>query len=400
MKLKPVEPALRTRGIRYAIRDIVVLADKLKHQGRDILPLNIGDPCAFDFRPPEEIIEATAKAMRENKNGYGPALGIPEALDTLREEADRKGIRELRTIFITTGASEAIEICLSALLDPGENVLLPAPGYPLYSAIATKLDSPLNFYYLDESNGWLPDLDDMESRINSRTRGIVIINPNNPTGANYSVDILKGIIEIARERNLVILSDEIYDHLVLEESESHIAIASLADDVPVVTFGGLSKNFVVPGWRIGWGMLSGPHELVRLYDEAIQKMLRARLCANHPEQYAIPVAFEKGRQHLPGFIERLRKRRDLTVEKLNGMPGVKCVPPGAAFYAFPSVDIPMEDKEFSERLLLETGVLTVFGSGFGQKTGTKHVRIVFLPPEEILQEAFEKMEGFLRKIRK
>ena len=397
--MKPIEPALRTRRIRYAIRDIVVLADRLRREGKKILSLNIGDPCIFGFQPPSELIEAVHEAMKANHNGYGPALGVPEALDALAKEGVRKGIRELRSIYITTGASEAIEVCLTALLDPGENVLLPAPGYPLYSAIMGKLDCPLNFYHLDEEKGWAPDIDDLASRINSRTRGIVLINPNNPTGALYDVETLKAILEIAREKNLVVFSDEIYDQLVFD-GNTHVATASLADDIPMVTFGGLSKNFVTPGWRIGWGMLSGPPEIVRDYDQAIQKILRARLCANHPEQYAIPVALNRGRRHIPAMIDALQKRRDVTVEKLNAMEGASCVKPGGAFYAFPSIDIPGSDRDFCEELLRETGVLTVFGEGFGQKPGSKHLRVVFLPPEEILTDAFEKMDAFLQKFRK
>lgn len=396
--MKPIEPALRTRKLKYAIRDIVVIADRLRREGKEILPLNIGDPCPFGFQPPAEMAEAVAAAMREGKNGYGPALGTPQALDALAKEAVRKGIRDPRSIFVTTGASEAIEICLTALLDPGENILLPAPGYPLYSAIMAKLDAPLNCYFLDESKNWAPDLDDIEARINSRTRGIVVINPNNPTGALYDVETLRGILEIAREYNLVVFADEIYDQLIFD-GKTHVAMASLADDLPMVTFGGLSKNFLVPGWRVGWGMVSGPHELINEYNEAIQKILRARLCANHPEQAAIPVALERCQGHLPGLVAALQARRDLTASRLNAIEGMSCVTPGGAFYAFPSLDIPVEDEEFCKALLRETGVMTVFGSGFGEKMGSRHLRVVFLPTEAILAEAFDKMEAYIQKVR-
>ncbi len=284
---KTIRPAVRTKNITYAVRDIVVLANEVAKTGKEMLYLNIGDPNLFDFAPPGHMVEATYKAMLSNYNGYSPSSGIKPALDSIAREAERKNIKNVQDIFVTTGASEAIDICLTALVNEGENVLTPTPGYPLYTAIASKLQNMENPYYLNEENGWQPDLDDIRSKINDKTRAIIIINPNNPTGSNCSVDTLKELIKIAKDNNLIIFADEIYDKLLFE-GESHTSIASLDSEAPMVTFGGLSKNYMVPGFRIGWGMVSGDRAILKDYIEAINKLLRARLSANHPEQYAIP----------------------------------------------------------------------------------------------------------------
>ncbi len=393
---KTIRPAVRTRNITYAVRDIVVLANEVAKTGKEMLYLNIGDPNLFDFAPPRHMVEATYKAMLSNYNGYSPSSGIKPALESIAGEADRKNIKNIQDIFITTGASEAIDICLTALVNEGENVLTPTPGYPLYTAISSKLQNMENPYYLNEENGWQPDLDDIRSKINDKTRAIIIINPNNPTGSNCRIDTLKELIKIAKDNNLLIFADEIYDKLLFE-GESHTSIASLDSDAPMVTFGGLSKNYMVPGFRMGWGIVSGDRNVLKDYIEAINKLLRARLSANHPEQYSIPTALDGDQSHLVTANQKLTSRRDLTVEMLNAIPGISCVKPEGAFYAFPRLHINTPDNIFVSELIRETGVVVVPGSGFGQRPGTNHFRVVFLPPEDVLIKAYNNIARFTEK---
>jgi len=391
--LKEIIPAIRTENITYAVRDIVVLANEVAKSGKEMLYLNIGDPNIYDFEPPKHLVEATYKAMLENRNGYSPSSGIKEAVDAIEREANRKGIDNVLDIFVTTGASEAIDICLTALVNEGENVLTPTPGYPLYTAIQSKLQAYENPYYLDEANDWQPDIEDIKSKINNKTKAIVLINPNNPTGSLYSKEILQQIIDLALEYNLVIFADEIYDKLLFD-GKKHISIGSMNKDVSCITFGGLSKNYMVPGFRIGWGIVSGRREILKNYIEAINKILRARLSANHPEQYGIKISLEGDQSHLTEAIKKLEKRRDITVEMLNAIPGISCVKPEGAFYAFPRLHMEYEDSKFVTELIRETGVVIVPGSGFGQVPGTQHFRVVFLPNEQILTKAYNNIATF------
>ena len=296
---REIAAASRLDNVRYAIRDLACIADEVIKQGHKVLALNVGDPNIFDFKTPDHLIEAVYKAMRDGKNGYAPSSGIKQALDAIRLEAARKGISTVQDAFVTTGVSETVDLCLTALLNPGEDLLTPCPDYPLYSAVLAKLGVGLNTYYLNEEDAWQPDLEDIKRKITPHTRGIVLINPNNPTGSVCSRAMLEQVAELARRHNLVIFADEIYDKLILEDDE-HISIASVAPDVPVVTFGGLSKNYLVPGWRIGWGIVSGEAATVKNYNEGIQRLLRARLCANHPEQYAI----KAGARGTAGSLDR------------------------------------------------------------------------------------------------
>jgi len=394
-QVREVAAAQRLENVRYAIRDLACVADEVAKKGHKILPLNIGDPLNFDFQTPAHLIEAVYKAMKDGKNGYAPSPGIKEALDAIRAEAERKGITSVQDVFVTSGVSETVDICLSALLNPGDNLLTPSPDYPLYSAVLAKLGIELNTYSLNEDDGWQPDLIDVHKRIGPRTRGIVLINPNNPTGAVCSRRMLEAIAELARRNNLIIFADEIYDKLILDD-DPHIALASVAPDVPIVTFGGLSKNYLAPGWRIGWGMVSGDAAAVKPYVEGIGRLLRSRLCANHPEQYAIKAALEGPQDHLKEVAGKLRARRDLTMKWCGSTPRVSCVSPKGAFYAFPRLDIPEGDDVFVKELLVQKYVLVVNGSGFGQKKGTKHFRIVFLPDEQTLTTAYAGIASFMK----
>ncbi len=391
-----IKPAVRTENITYAVRDIVALANEVAKTGKEMLYLNIGDPNLFDWEPPKHLIEETYKAMLKNYNGYAPSSGIKEAVNAIEFEADRKGIKNVQDIFVTTGASEAIDICLTALVNNGENVLTPTPGYPLYTAIQSKLQTMENPYYLDENNGWQPDIEDIKSKINDKTRAIILINPNNPTGSNVLPETLKQIIDLAIEHNLVIFADEIYDKLLMD-GKKHTSIASLNSEAPIVTFGGLSKNYMVPGFRIGWGIVSGNHSILKDYIEAINKLLRARLSANHPEQYGIAPSLLGDQSHLEIAKQKLTRRRNLTVEMMNAISGITCVEPEGAFYAFPRLHNVSNDAHFVSELIKETGVVVVPGSGFGQVPGTKHFRIVFLPPENVLEKAYLAIGNFFTK---
>ncbi len=394
---KPIRPARRVAGVTYAVRDVVVLADRVARSGKKMFYLNIGDPNKFDFATPPHIVEAICRALRDNKNSYSPSSGIEEAREAIRAEAGRRGIGSIRDIFVTTGATEAIDICFTALADEGENVLIPVPGYPTYNAILTKLGVESRPYFLDESHGWQPDLDDIREKIDSRTRAIVLINPNNPTGAFYDRDTVAALAGLAAERKIVLFSDEIYDRLLLDDRE-YVSPASLDPSAPVVTLNGMSKNYLAPGFRVGWGIISGGSAALGEYVEAVNKLLRARLCANHPEQWAIKPALEGDQSHLQEVVAKLTRRRDLMMELLNAEEGISCVRPEGAFYAFPRARIAGSDREFCEALLRETGVVVVPGSGFGQPPESGHFRVVFLPPEEIMREACEKIAGFYRTL--
>jgi alanine-synthesizing transaminase len=392
-----VMAASRMMNVRYAIRDLAVAAEEVAREGHEILYLNIGDPCKFDFHTPPHMIEAVLKAMVDGHNGYAESLGIKPAIEAIRNQAERDGFREIQSIFIGIGSGEVIDTCLTALLNPGDNVLTPSPEYPLYGAIMAKLDCPANAYELDENNEWQPDVADMERKINSRTRAVLLITPNNPTGAVYSKRTLEKILEMARRHNLIIFADEIYDKLIFEPKEKHTSIATLATDVPIVTFNGLSKSYLVPGWRIGWAIATGPREVVKPYMEAVHRLLRARLSAPHPFQHAIKPALEGPQDHLQQMLRKLKRRADLTVEWAKRTPHVKLVAPKGAFYAHPSLEIPEDDLTFVTDLLKQKHVLVVHGSGFGEKPGTRHMRIVFLPPEPVLSEAYDKITDFMKE---
>ncbi len=390
-----ITPASRMANVSYAIRDLAVVADKVASQGHKILYLNIGDPGKYDFPTPPHMIEAAERAMRNGFNGYGDSLGEPSALQAIRARAEANGFQNIQGIMVGFGSGEVIEHCLTALLNPGDNVLTPIPDYPLYGAVLGKLSAETNSYNLNEENGWQPDLDEIEARINPRTKAILLINPNNPTGAICSRATLERVAELARRHNLLILADEIYDKLILDDGCEHTSIAALAPDLPVITFNGLSKAYLVPGWRIGWAIATGPAAALSGYLEAVYKLLRARLSAPHPFMYAIAPALQGPQDHLKEVRAKLQRRRDLTVQWAARTPRVSLVAPKGAFYAFPKLDVPEDDINFVIGLLQEKHVLCVHGAGFGEKPGTRHMRIVFLPQEEMLEQAYQRITEFM-----
>jgi len=396
--MKKLIPAERASRVSYAIRDVVVEANKLKAQGKKVLNLNIGDPNVYDFVTPAHMIEAVYKAMKANLNNYADSAGVEEAREAVTKEAARYGIKGVtkNDVLITAGVSEGIEMALNALLNPGENVLTPIPGYPVYTAVVNKIGAAHNHYNCIEGNGWQPDIDDIKKKINNKTKGIILINPNNPTGALYSKKTLQEIVNIAREHNLLIFSDEIYNK-ILFDGEKHHSTASLADDIPILTFNGLSKNYLVPGWRVGWLIFSGPSELRADFQDTVFRLARARLSAPGPFQYAIKPALEGPQGHIPEMNRRLQQRRDLIHKRLNEIRGFSCAKPKGAFYAFPKIELDVkDDKKFILDILWKKQILAVFGTGFGYPT-PDHFRIVFLPPLDVLDESLNKLEEYVKE---
>lgn len=393
--MKKIIPSTRTRNITYAIRDILKVAEQRKKGGGDLLYLNIGDPVLYDFDTPSHLVDACHRAMMERHTCYAASEGVSEAIESIREEALREGI-EPSEILVTTGASEAIDFALSALVNQDENVLVPSPGYPLYNALLSRLIGEARPYSLDEENSWQPDVNHLEKQIDEKTRAIVIINPNNPTGAVYEEATLRNIIDVAKRHNLLILSDEIYSKLILN-GQKHIPVASLDRQVPVVTFNGLSKSYLAPGFRIGWCIISGSQAIISDYAEAMKKLARARLCAPHAKQYSILAALNGDHSHVEETIKKLNRRRDLTVERLNAIPGISCQTPNGAFYAFPKLEVDVNDEEFVKDLIRETGIVVVHGSGFGPLPKSPHFRLVFLPQEKILNKAYDRLEAYMKR---
>lgn len=388
-----IKPASRTEKITYAIRDVVVEAQKLERQGRKITYLNIGDPLKYDFKTPLHMIKAVGENW-DTSSGYADSLGLLEAREAVAREADRLKIPDIgeEDVVMTSGGSEGISMTIGALMNRGENILTPRPGYPLYPAVVNYLEGEMNDYELDEEDEWQPDIDDMRQKINDKTKGIVLINPNNPTGAVYTKDTLKKIIDLAGEHNLPILSDETYDKILFDEEFEFRAVGSLAKDLPVVTFNTLSKNYLCPGWRVGWTIFSG--QGVEQLSESVKQLARARLSINHPMQYAVRPALEGPQEHIRDMVARLKRNRDLTYEKLNDIDGISCVKPRGAFYAFPKIDV-QDDKRFVMDLLHKKGILFVHGSGFGQKPGTSHFRVVFAASYDALDDTYEKLKRYM-----
>jgi len=385
-----MDVADRTKKIKYAIRDVVVEAQKLEKQGHKIIYLNIGDPLKYDFSTPKHMIDAVESSWNKSSS-YSDSIGIKEARQAVAGEASRLGIKDVdwEDVIMTSGGSEGITMAIGALMNQGENILIPNPGYPLYNAVVNYLQGEINTYNLDEENDWQPDIEDIKKKINDKTKAIVLINPNNPTGALYTKETLLKIIEIAKENNLMIFSDETYDKILLDDDKFY-SVGSLTNNVPVVVFNTLSKNYLCPGWRVGWMIFANTP---RKYIEAVKKLARARLSMSHPMQYAVKPALEGSQSHIKEMNDKLKRRRDIVYERLNSIAGISCVKPKAAFYAFPKIDVE-EDKDFVLDFLRKEKVLFVYGSGFGMPG---HFRIVFAASEQALNEAMDRLEKYMAK---
>lgn len=388
-------------NVLYDVRGPVVdEAERMTAAGTHVLKLNIGNPAPFGFRTPDEVIYDMRQQLTECQ-GYSPAKGLFSARKAIMQYAQLRKIPNvsIEDIYTGNGVSELINLCMSALLDDGDEILIPSPDYPLWTACATLAGGKAVHYICDEQAEWYPDMDDIRKKINDRTKAIVIINPNNPTGALYPKEVLQQIVDIAREHQLIIFSDEIYDRLVMD-GEEHISIASLAPDVFCVTFSGLSKSHMIAGFRIGWMILSGNKRIAQDYIEGLKMLSNMRLCSNVPAQSIVQTALG-GYQSVNNYIApggRIYEQREYIYNALKDIPGVSVVKPKAAFYIFPKLDVKkfnlMDDEKFALDLLRDKKILVVHGGGFNWKE-PDHFRIVYLPRIEVLKESMEKLGDFL-----
>lgn len=373
-------------------------AKKLEKEGKEILKLNIGDPIAFDFDTPEFIKQAIFDAVNEGYNGYTSSEGDSELLDTIvRRERAMKGVTlDDDRIIVTAGVSEALNFLFNSLLERGDQLLVPGPGYPPYIALTKFVGGVPVSYKTDEENGWQPDVDDIRNKITEKTRAIVVINPNNPTGAVYNKKTLKSIIDIAGEYSIPVISDEIYDSLVYDGQ--YVSPLTLTEDVDIILLNGLSKVYMAPGWRLGYmAFYSENNSLDMLYEGCI-KQARIRLCANTPAQRAAIAALSGPQDHITENIKKLKKRRDYIAKRFSEIDGISLTTPKGAFYGFPRIerDYWKTDLDFVLDVLNTIHVLFVHGSGFCPVYGRNHFRLVFLPPLDTLELAFERLEEFMR----
>ncbi|MDO9074411.1 MAG: pyridoxal phosphate-dependent aminotransferase [Rubrivivax sp.] len=404
--MKPIAKSAKLANVGYDIRGPVLdKARQMEDDGHKIIKLNIGNVAAFGLMPPDEIVQDMIRNL-PHAAGYTDSKGLFAPRKAVVHYTQEKGVGGVSVddVYLGNGASELIAMSMNALLDAGDEVLIPSPDYPLHTAVVSLSGGTPVHYRCDEGSGWLPDLADMRAKVTPRTKAIVVINPNNPTGALYPVDLLKDIVELARTNDLIVFADEIYDK-TLYDGASHTSIASLADDVLFVTYNGLSKNYRSCGYRAGWMVVSGGKKRAQDYIEGLNMLASMRLCANTPGQLAIQTALG-GYQSIKDLVApagRLCRQRDLAYELLSRIPGVSVVKPQAALYMFPRLDPKMypisDDQQFAYELLAEEKVLIVQGTGFNWPEHD-HFRIVFLPNSDDLTEAIGRIERFLAHYRK
>lgn len=392
-------------NVYYDIRGPVVEeANKMMNHGIDVLQLNTGNPPHFNLMAPDEVIQDVRSNLKLAE-GYCHHKGIFPARKAIVQYYQTKGLRDLdvEDVFIGNGSSELVSMCVQALCNDGDEILIPMPDYPLWTASAFLSGGKAVHYLCDEKNGWIPDIDDIKSKINENTKAIVIINPNNPTGAVYPKEVLQEIVDLAVEHELIIFADEIYDRIIYDNIE-HVPIATLTKDTLVITFNGLSKSHRIPGFRVGWCILSGNKEDTKDYIEGINLLASSRLCANVPAQHAIQTSLG-GYQSIDDLVKptgRLYKQRDIVYERLNQIDGIDCVKPQGALYAFPRIDTKRfnitDDVKFALDFLKQEKVLIVQGTGFNWKE-PNHFRIVFLPGPTELNECMDRLEHFMATYR-
>ena len=404
--MKPITKSSKLANVCYDIRGpVLAAAKKMEEEGHRVIKLNIGNPLPFGFEAPEEIVVDVIRNMRD-ASGYTDSLGLFAPRKSIMHYCQEKGIKgvTVEDIFLGNGVSELIVMAMQGLLNNGDQVLVPSPDYPLWTAAVSLSGGIPVHYHCDEANEWYPDLEDIRSKVTSNTKAIVVINPNNPTGALYSKEILEGILQIAREHGLIVFADEIYDK-VLYDGNTHISLASLADDVLCITMNGLSKNYRACGYRAGWMIVSGDKRHAKDYIEGLNMLASMRLCANVPGQMAIQTALGgyQSINDLVGPNGRLTRQRDLAWKMLTDIPGVTCVKPKGALYLFPKLDPVMypikDDEQFMLELLKEEKILLVQGSGFNWPH-PDHFRVVFLPHEDDLTEAIGRLARFLGHYRR
>ena len=392
--LDTLKVSKKVAGVEYAIRDIVSSATELEKQGKHIDYLNIGDPVQYGFQPPDNVKDALIKAIKQGENYYAPSEGLLELRKEIAKKENIKGLSVgAEDILVTNGISEGLDMVISSIVEEGDEVLLPGPYYPPYASyVRLRGGTPVEFA-VDLKNS-TPDIDDIRSKITSKTVAICLISPNNPTGVVFNEKALKQVVDIANEHNLYIICDEIYDQIVFDEK--FVGIGKVAGDSPVILLNGFSKVHLMTGWRIGYIAFNNSPQLESIR-ENLPKLARVRICSNYPVQYAAIESLRGPQEYISYFVSELKKRRDLVVKRLNSMPGLSCSNPKGAFYAFPKIEHNKydSDKEFVMELLKSKGVLTVYGSGFGTKYGSGHFRLVFLPDLEILDSALDKIEEFV-----
>ena len=391
----------RARTIEYAIRDVIAHAKQLAKTGKKIFYLNIGDPVAYDFKTPEHIKQALIKAVEEEANYYAPSEGLPELREAIKQKEKKVNSVNISAedVIVTSGISEGIQMIMAALIDAGDEILLPGPTYPPYIAYAKFFGGKPVTYETVEEKAWQPNIDDLRKKISKRTRAIAIINPNNPCGALYEERVVDEVLNLAGEYDIPVVSDEIYDQIVYEKKFA--STAHLTEDVPVIGLNGFSKAYLMTGWRLGYVYFHDQEGRLQELKQCVEKEARIRLCANTPVQKAGVAALNGPQNHIREMVKKLRQRRDYSLKRLNEMDGVSCAKPEGAFYVFPKIHAIGKrwktDMEFALGLLRETGVLMVHGSGFDASYGAGHVRGVFLPPIETLEQAFNEFERFMEK---
>ena len=400
-KMREFKKSSKLDNVLYDVRGPVVdEATRMEEAGTHVLKLNIGNPAPFGFRTPDEVIYDMRQQLTDCE-GYSNAMGLFSARKAIMQYAQLKHIPNvnINDIYTGNGVSELINLCMSALLDNGDEILIPSPDYPLWTACATLAGGKPVHYICDEESEWYPDIDDIRKKINDRTKAIVIINPNNPTGALYPKEVLEQIVQVAREHQLIIFSDEIYDRLVMD-GEKHISIASLAPDLFCVTFSGLSKSHMIAGFRVGWMILSGNKAVAKDYIEGLNMLSNMRLCSNVPGQSIVQTALG-GHQSVEDYIMpggRIYEQREFIYKALTDIPGISAVKPKAAFYIFPKIDTKkfniVNDEQFVLDLLREKKVLLIHGGGFNWQQ-PDHFRVVYLPRIEVLKKATDSMADFL-----
>ena len=381
-------------GVEYAIRDIVLAARKVEQSGMKVDYLNIGDPVQFGFQPPDNVKQALINSINKGENYYSTSEGLFELREEIAKKENAKGLSiTADDILITNGVSEGLDMVISSIVEEGDEVLLPGPYYPPYASYV-RLHGGVPVEFSVDLNNSTPDIDDIKSKITSKTVAICLISPNNPTGVVFNENALKELVDIANENNLYIICDEIYDQIIFDDK--FVGIGKVAGDSPVIILNGFSKVHLMSGWRIGYIAFNRSPQLESIR-EHLPKLARVRIATSLPVQHAALESLRGSQNYIRDFVSEMKKHRDLVVKRLNEMPGLSCPNPKGAFYAFPKIEDNRfgNDKEFVTKLLESKGVLTVHGSGFGEKYGTGHFRLVYLPSIEILDSAMNKIEEFV-----
>ena len=396
-----VRPSRRAEGVEYAIRDVISKAEEVRRRGKRIIHLNIGDPVKYGFDTPPHIKDAMKKAIDTGANYYSASEGLKELREAVAEKENKvnRAQIEARNVVITQGISEAIMFLMAALVEAGDEVLMPGPCYSPYITYTKFFEGKAVTYRTIEENDWAPDLSDLEAKVTERTRLIVVINPNNPTGSLYSEKDLSRVLEIAAAHHIPVAADEIYDRIVFDGKFT--SLASLAKEVPIFCLNGFSKAYLMTGWRLGYIYIQDPNGRLKQVWDAIEKMSRVRLCASTPAQFGGLAALTGPQGHIARMVSTLQRRRDFAWKRLTEIPGLTATKPRGAFYLFPKVQLQGtkwgDDKAFVTELLEETGVLVVHGSGFDPVYGSDHFRAVFLAEESMMSEAFDAIEGFMKR---